>query len=64
LPFEDQENIILFVNDKILHKLIDLVGLNINMINTDISIGIMSHGNLTFQYSELRKELLVISNPQ
>ncbi|CAF1121466.1 unnamed protein product [Adineta steineri] len=46
------------------HKLIHWIGLNINMINTDISVEIMSRGNMNFQYSELRKlvyfrELLV-----
>ncbi|CAF1217435.1 unnamed protein product [Rotaria sordida] len=60
----DQEKIILFVNDQMLHQLLEIIGLNINMIDMDIAIGMMSCGNSIFEYSELRKELLGITKPQ
>ena len=33
------------------------------MSDTDIAIGMMSYGDLIFEYSELRKELLDVSKP-
>ncbi|CAF1287221.1 unnamed protein product [Rotaria sordida] len=60
----DQEKIILFVNDQMLHQLLEIIGLNINMIDMDIAIGMMSCGNSILEYSELRKELLGITKPK
>ncbi|CAF1401513.1 unnamed protein product [Rotaria sordida] len=57
---KNEENIILFVSDQILYQLLDIIGVTINMSNTDIAIAMMSSTNLVFDYSELRKELLQI----
>ncbi|CAF4491555.1 unnamed protein product [Rotaria socialis] len=55
-----EEKIILAVNDQVFHQLLEIIGININMVDTDIIIGMMSNGNLIFEYSELRKELAAI----
>jgi hypothetical protein len=57
------EKTLLWKNEKIFQKLFNIIGLNPNMIDTDIIIGLMSYGDLIFQYSQLRKELLDVQKP-
>ncbi|CAF1568734.1 unnamed protein product [Rotaria magnacalcarata] len=56
----DEEKIILSVNDQILHQLLNIIGVTMNTDDTDIVLSLMSFGSLTFEYSELRRELLGI----
>ncbi|CAF4559416.1 unnamed protein product, partial [Rotaria socialis] len=58
-----EEKIILAVNDQVFHQLLEIIGITINMLDTDIIIAMMSTGNLIFEYSELRKELSEIRKP-
>ncbi|CAF5015389.1 unnamed protein product [Rotaria sp. Silwood1] len=58
-----EEKIILFVNDQTLCELLAIIGVTINMLDTDIVIAMMSSTKLTFEYSELRKELLAVTKP-
>ncbi|CAF4559364.1 unnamed protein product, partial [Rotaria socialis] len=58
-----EEKIILAVNDRVFHQLLEIIGITINMFDTDIIIAMMSTGNLIFEYSELRKELSQIRKP-
>ncbi|CAF3386152.1 unnamed protein product, partial [Rotaria socialis] len=60
---QGEEKIILAVNDQVFHQLLEIIGITINMLDTDIIIAMMSTGNLIFEYSELRKELSEIRKP-
>ena len=59
----DNENITLTAEGEILYKLLRIMNLTINMFDTDIVIRLMSHGNLAYEYSQLRKTLLDVKNP-
>ncbi|CAF3286753.1 unnamed protein product, partial [Rotaria sp. Silwood2] len=56
-----EEKIILLVNDQIFYQLLNIIGVTINMADTDIVFAMMSSTNLIFEYSELRKELLAVT---
>ena len=59
----DDQNIILFVNDQLYKKLIEIIGVNSMIIDTDIIIALISHSNLIYTYNEINKQLLDVKAP-
>jgi hypothetical protein len=48
----------LFVNDQVFHKLLGATRLAIDMVDTDLCMGLLTFGDLTFSYTELGKQQL------
>ena len=44
-------------------KLIEIIGVNSMIIDTDIIIALISHSNLIYTYNEINKQLLDVKAP-
>ncbi|CAF1321666.1 unnamed protein product [Rotaria sordida] len=57
-----EEKYTLWPSDLVLDQLLTLVGVSAASTDTDIALTVLSYGNISIQYSELRKEILSEKN--
>ncbi|CAF3485756.1 unnamed protein product [Rotaria socialis] len=50
-------------SDLVLNELLTLVGASVDDTDTDIAAAVLSYGNIFIQYSELRKQILLVMKP-
>lgn len=59
----DTEKIILFVNDRMFGRMMDIIAIDSQLNDTDIIVSLISYGDLVFKYNQINKHLVQINKP-